>query len=68
MRADDNGSATENISAFVDHHIKSLDMKHFSYLKDTPAFLRLLESEINNEDCMPDNTIIANIDVLWTLN
>ena len=43
-----NGSVTENISAFVDHHIKSLAIKHFSYLKDTPDFLRLLESEVNS--------------------
>ena len=54
---------TENISAFVDHHIKSLAIKHFSYLKDTPDFLRLLESEVNSGDCLPDNTIIATIDV-----
>ena len=41
------GSVTENISAFVDHHIKSLAVKHFSYLQDTPDFLRLLEAEVN---------------------
>ena len=35
-----NGSVTENISAFVDYHIKSLAIQHFSYLKDTPDFLR----------------------------
>ena len=58
-----NGSVTENVSAFVDHHIKSLAVKHFSYLQDTPAFLRLLESEVNNGDCLPSNTIIATIDV-----
>ena len=34
-----NGSVTENISAYVDHHIKSLAVKHFSYLQDTPDFL-----------------------------
>jgi hypothetical protein len=35
-----NGSITENISAYVDHHIKSLAVKHFSFLQDTPDFLR----------------------------
>ena len=54
---------TENISAFVDFHIKALAVKHFSYLQDTPDFLRLLETEVNNGDALPANTIIATIDV-----
>ena len=57
------GSITENISAFVDHHIKSLAVKHFSYLQDTPDFLRLLEAEVNTGDLLPANTILATIDV-----
>ena len=38
-----NGSITENISAFVDYHIKALAVEQFSYLQDTPDFLRFLE-------------------------
>jgi hypothetical protein len=59
-----NGSVTENISAYVDHHIKSLAVKHFSYIQDTPDFLILLESEINTGEPLPANTIIATIDVV----
>ena len=58
-----NGSVTENVSAFVDNHIKSLAIRHFSYLQDTPAFLRLLEAEVNSGSPLPENTIIATIDV-----
>ena len=59
-----NGSVTENISAFVDHHIKALAVKHFSFLQDTPDFLRYLESEINSGEKLPANTIVATIDVV----
>ena len=38
-------------------------IKHFSYLQDTPDFLRLLEDEVNTGDPLPANTIIACIDV-----
>ena len=34
---------TENIAAFVDHHIKETSKQHQSYLQDTD-FLRFLES------------------------
>ena len=37
------GSITENISLFVEHHIKDISMKHESYLQDTPHFLRVIE-------------------------
>ena len=47
----------------MDHHIKSLAVKHFSYLQDTPDFLRLLEVEVNTGDPLPANTILATIDV-----
>ena len=33
-----NGSVTENISAYVDFHIKALATQHSSYLQDTPDF------------------------------
>ena len=34
------GSATENIPAFVDHHIKDICKQHLAYLQNTPDFLR----------------------------
>jgi hypothetical protein len=55
------GSVTENISLFVDHHIKELANKHPSFLQDTPDFLRSLE-ELNKE-LIPDNAILVTIDV-----
>ena len=33
------GSLTEDVSKFVDYHIKNLAVTHPSYLKDTPVFL-----------------------------
>ena len=33
------GSVTENIAAFVDHHIKDVSKHHQTYLQDTPDFL-----------------------------
>ena len=38
-------------------------VKHFSFLQDTPDFLRLLEAEVNSSDPLPANTILATIDV-----
>ena len=32
------GSITENISIFLEYHIKEMSMKHQSYLQDTPFF------------------------------
>ena len=37
------GSITENISLFVNHHIKDLSNTHSSYIQDTPDFLREIE-------------------------
>ena len=33
------GSITENISIYLDYHIKDLASKHSTYLQDTPHFL-----------------------------
>ena len=38
------GSVTENIGAFVDHHIKDIAKQHQSYLQDTPDILRFVIS------------------------
>ena len=56
------GSATENIAAFVDHHIKDISRQHHSYLQDTPDFLRYVE-KINSGPALKDDHIIVTWDV-----
>ena len=57
-----NGSLTENISHFVDHHAKSLVNKIPSYLQDTPDFLRSIQ-EINKGEPLPSQATLVTIDV-----
>ena len=57
-----NGSISENISKYVNHHIKHFVEKIPAYLEDTPHFLRVLEQE--NEIGPPlENVILVTIDV-----
>ena len=56
------GSITENISLFVEHHVKQLATQHPSYLQDTPDFLRNIEA-INSEGPLPTNSMLFSIDV-----
>ena len=56
------GSITENISLFVEHHVKQLATQHPSYLQDTPDFLRNIEA-INSEGPLPTNSMLVSIDV-----
>ena len=56
------GSLTENISLYVEHHIKHLATQHQSYLQDTPDFLRQIEL-VNSEGPLPSNAILVSIDV-----
>ena len=57
-----NNSITENMSRYINHHIKSLVNKIPSYLQDTPDFLRHLENE--NKIAPPlENEILVTIDV-----
>ena len=56
------GSITENISLFVEHHIKNLANKHHSYLQDTPDFLRSLE-DLKLDGNLPENSFLVTIDV-----
>ena len=51
-------SVTENISEFVDHWLQPEVRKLTSYLKDTTAFINLLEGTR-----LPANCILASIDV-----
>ena len=56
------GSVTENIAAYVDHHIKDISKQHQSYLQDTPDFLRYVQS-INEGPGLGDNHILVTWDV-----
>ena len=56
------GSITENVSLFVEHYLKETAKSHPTFLQDTPDFLRFIE-EVNNEGPLPENTILASIDV-----
>ena len=54
------GSITENISKFVQHHIRDLSTDHPSYIQDTPDMLRCLE-DVGE---LPDNAVLVTIDVV----
>ena len=56
------GSVTENISLFVEHHIKDISVKHKSYLQDTPHFLRVID-KINKGKKLPPNALLVSADV-----
>ena len=54
------GFYTENISAFLDFHLKPIAAKVKSYIKDTNDFLRKLQ----NLPKLPDDVILCTIDVV----
>ena len=54
------GFYTENISAFVEHHLKPLAQKVKSYVKDTNDFLR----KIANLPPLPEDLIFCTVDVV----
>ena len=43
------GSITEQMSLYVEHHIKNISTQHAAYLQDTPHFLRIID-KINKEN------------------
>ena len=61
------GSATENIAAFVDYHIKDTAKKHPAYLQDTPDFLRYIE-KVNQTSKLEDDQILVTWDVIGLYN
>ena len=61
------GSATENIAAFVEYHIKDISKQHQSYLQDTPDFLRYIEN-INKGPALENNQILVTWDVVGLYN
>ena len=52
---------TENVSLFVQHHIQNVSKTHPSYLKDTPDFLRTIET-INEGPNLPYNAMLVSMD------
>ena len=54
------GYATENISSFLDFHLKPLAQKVKSYIKDTNDFLRRMK----NLPQLPENALLCSIDVV----
>ena len=61
------GSVTENIAAFVDHHVKNVSKEHHSYLQDTPDFLRYIEG-VNQGPGLEDDQILVTWDVVGLYN
>ena len=61
------GSVTENIAAFVDHHIKDISKQHPAYLQDTPDFLRYIE-KINSGPALEPNQILVTWDIVGLYN
>ena len=54
------GYCTENISAFLEYHLKPISQKVKSYIKDTNDFLRKLDALPS----LPEDTILCAIDVV----
>ena len=54
------GYYTENISAFLEYHLKQISQKVKSYIKDTNNFLRKLDALPS----LPEDTILCTIDVV----
>ena len=54
------GYYTDNISSFLDFHLKPLPQKVMSYIEDTNYFLR----KIANLPSLPDDLILCTIDVV----
>ena len=57
------GGITENISLYVEHHIKSMSILHPSYLQDTPHFLRVIH-KINQGKKLPQNAMLVTSDII----
>ena len=57
------GSAFENVSKFIDHHIKEISTRHPTYLQDTADFLRYLE-KFNDKGFLPEEALLATFDIV----
>ena len=54
------GTPTEKCSEFLDHHLKKVMQKGWSYIKDSGDFIK----KINNLDLIPKNAILVTADVV----
>ena len=54
------GSALEQYSVFLDHHLKKVIQKGWSYIKDSGYFIK----KINNLDLIPENSILLIADMV----
>ena len=54
------GTPTEKCSEFLDHHLKKVMQKGWSYIKDSGDFIK----KINNLDLIPENAILVTADVV----
>ena len=54
------GYYTENMSAFIEYHLKPIAQKVKSYIKDTNGFLRKLDALPS----LPEDIILFTIDVV----
>ena len=54
------GTPTENVSEFLDHHLKPVMQEGQSYIKDTGDFL----DKIKNINAIPENAILVTADVV----
>ena len=54
------GFFTENISAFLEYHLKPLSQKVKSFIKDTNDFLK----KLNELRDLPDDFILCTIDIV----
>ena len=57
-----NGSVTEKLSLFIDHHIKPHVSSLPSYVHDDIDFLRKIES-VNADGPLPPNLLLCTMDV-----
>lgn len=56
------GSITENISIYLDHHIKHIATEHQTYLQDTPHFLRIV-NKLNQGPKLAPNAMLVTSDI-----
>ena len=54
------GSPTEKCSEFLDHHLKPIMQKGWSYIKDSGDFI----NKTKNLSTIPDNAILVTADVV----
>ena len=54
------GTPTEKCSGFLDHRLKKVMQKGWSYIKDSADFIK----KINNLDLIPENVILMTTDVV----